>query len=304
MIDEYRNNKAPEFAPQKENKAVKEVFRVNENMSTSENVEVKENSDFNAAKRDAKTQKSSRNRALSVLTSSLVGVVGVVVAGMTNLLNVKFKAEFDSMELRLSEDKILYSISVKDMTEKEYLMIYPERDGVKLGSVKLIDEDEDGVIKGFYPIDKEYINAHTNKTVKYVFNLRGLVGLDVERLFDRYVVPIKNYQAEFKGVEGHCECGVDGYYYFTMDFKDEGGLFKDFEAYIVDSFYDDADEQSKPNHIAHCTFNDNLHSEQRIFVGGLQGSNGRLFIKYKTADGAQHVVKDTEDGLDGIKITM
>lgn len=303
MIDEYGNKKAPEYTPLTENKPAKEVLRFVENKMPDENVAVKENLDFNANKKDKAKTKSSRNKAMSVLTSSLVGVVGVVVAGMTNLLNVKFKAEFDSMELRLSEDRINYSISVKDMTEKEYLMIYPERDGVKLDGVKLIDEDGDGVIKGFYPIDKEYINAHTNKTVKYVFNLRGLVGLDVERLFDRYVVPIKNYQAEFKGVEGHCECGVDGYYYFTMDFKDEGGLFKDFEAYIVDTFYDEEDE-NKDSHIAYCTFNDNLHSEQRIFVGSLQGSNGRLFIKYKTADGVQHVVKDTEDGLDGIKITM
>lgn len=305
MIDEFGNNKAPEYTPLVENKPSKEILRFSENKVATENVAVKENIEFDGVKKDKTKTKSSRNKAMSVLTSSLVGVVGVVVAGMTNLLNVKFKAEFDLVELRLSEDRILYSINVKDMTEKEYLIIYPERDGAKLDSFELVDEDNDGVIKGEFPLDREYIDNHKNQTVKYVFNLRGLVGLDVERLFDRYVVNVKNYEVKLPGLKNlHCECNNDGHFYFTIDYEDEGGLLKDFEAYITDSFYEGASEASRPNHISYCTFNDNLHSEQRIYVGSLQGSNGRLFVKYKTADNQQHVIKDPDDGFDGIKITM
>ena len=306
MIDEYSNKKASEFTPQNESKFSKEIVAISENKPVTENVPVKENVEFDGKQKDKKSVAKSRDRAMSVMTSSLVGVIGIAVVGMTNLLNVKFKAEYESFELRLAENRVVYSIKVKDMTEKEYLMIYPERDGLKLESQRfeLSDVNSEGYIKGEYTLDADYIASHKNKKIDYKFRLRGLVGLDVERLFDNYDVTIKNFSYSFNGVSGHCTCSVDGYYHFTMDYKDEGGLLTDFEAYIVDSFYDSVEEEDKVNHIAYCTFNDDLHSEQKIFIGNLEGSKGRLFVKYKSADGEQHVVKDQNDGLDGIQITM
>ena len=306
MIDEYSNKKAPEFASQSENKVIRENIAISENKPVLENVPASESTDFNVKKPVTKSKEKARNRAMAALTSSVVGVIGLVVAGMTNLLNVKLKAEFDEVEYR--DGLIVYSINVKDITEKEYIIIYPERDGKKLDPIKLIDEDNDGVIKGQFEVDKEYIEKqmemHDNINIKYVLNLRGLVGLDVERLFDRYVVRIDKFTSKFHDVKGHCECGVDGYYYFTMNFEDDGGLFTDFKAYIVDDFYDGASsEAEKANHIAYCTFSDNLHDEQKIFVNDLKGSNGRLFIKY-LADGVEEIVKDPTDGQDGIRITM
>ena len=124
-------------------------------------------------------------------------------------------------------------------------------------------------------------------------NLRGLVGLDVERLFDRYVVSIDKFTSHFDDIEWHCECSVDGYFYFKMNFEDDGDLFSDFEAYIVDNFYENAtssDEQE--NHISRCTFSDNLHDEQRIFVENLQGSQGKLVIKYNKDGETDKVVQE------------
>ena len=295
MIDEYSNSKAPEYTPQRENRVIRENLVAKENLSVNENVTVKENQDFNAKRAPGlKDKQKARNRAMSVLTSSLVGVVGVVVAGMTNLINVKMKAEFEGVEFR--DGEIFYDINVKDMTEKEYLIVYPERDTKKLDPIKLIDEDGDGVIKGSFPIDKEYIEKqqeiHDNISVKYVLNLRGLVGLDVERLFDRYVVSIDKLTSFFDEITGHCECGVDGYYYFTMHFEDYGGLFSDFEAYIIDGFYETASEEEKENHIAHCKFSDNLHDEQRVFVENLQGSHGKLVIKYQKEGEAGKTIRE------------
>ena len=282
-MDEYGNRRALEHNPQVENKTFKENVSIIENRPIKENIAAKENLEFDG-KSSRKTDKiKARNKALSVLTSSLVGVIGLVVAGMTNLVNIKFKAKFNSVEYR--DGQLVYSINVKDMTEKENLTIYQSRDTIKLEPVSLVDEDGDGLIEGAIDVDRDYIERQLerkdNVNVKYVLDLRGVVGLEVERLFDRWVVRIDKYTSKFEDVEGYCNCGVDGYYYFKMNFEDDGGLFSNFEAYIIDDFYDEnAREEEKPKHIAYCTFSDDLHEEQRIFVLDLQGSRGTLVIKY------------------------
>lgn len=293
-MDEYGNKRAPELNPQVENKVTREnVFAV-ENKTANENIVAKENIEFDG-KSSRKTDKiKARNKAISVLTSSLVGVVGLVVAGMTNLVNIKFKAKFNDVEYR--DGQLFYSINVKDMTEKENLTIYQSRDTTKLEPVRLVDEDGDGLIEGSIEVDRDYIERQLerkdNVNVKYVLDLRGVVGLEVERLFDRWVVRIDKYTSKFEDVTGYCNCGVDGYYYFTMNFEDDGGLFTDFEAYIEDDF----------GNKAKCEFTDNLHDEQKIFVLDLQGSHGKLVIKYK-ADGEETFVKG-EDGNNWIEISM
>ena len=295
-MDEYGNRRAPELNPQSENKVFRENITALENKAVSENIIAKENIEFDG-KSSRKTDKiKSRNRALSVLTSSLVGVVGLVVAGMTNLVNIKFKAKFNSVEYR--DGQLVYSINVKDMTEKENLTIYQSRDTTKLEPVSLVDDDGDGVIEGAIDVDRDYIERQLerkdNVNVKYVLDLRGIVGLEVERLFDRWVVRIDKYTSKFENVTGHCRCGEDGHYYFKMNFEDDGGLFSNFEAYIIDEFYDEnASEEEKAKHIAYCTFSDNLHDEQRIFVLDLQGSRGTLVIKYNKEGVDEKVVVRT-----------
>ena len=291
-MDEYGNRVAPEFNPQVENKFTNENAFAVENKAAFENVTAKENFEFDGKSLRKTDKTKSRNKAMSVLTSSLVGVVGLVVAGMTNLVNIKFKAKFNDVEYR--DGQIHYSIDVKDMTEKEYLIIYQSRDTIDLEPVRLEDEDGDGLITGAIDVDKEYIEKQfenkENAKVRYVLNLRGMVGLDVERLFDRYVVKIDKFTSNFEDVEGYCNCGVDGYYYFTMNFKDDAGLFSNFEAYIIDDFYESTSEQDKAKHISYCTFSDNLHEEQRIFVLDLQGSRGTLVIKYNK-DGVEDKIE-------------
>ena len=300
MLDEFGNKKISEFTSQEENKAAREnVFAV-ENKAVNENVSVKENIDF-GAKSSGKTDKiKSRNKAISVMTSSLVGVIGLVVAGMTNLVNVKYNAEFD--RVKYIDGEIQYSINVKDLTEKENLTIYLSRDTKKLEPIRYEQtEMKEGVIEGVIPVDQDYIQrqlaSSNNVTIKYVLELRGVVGLDVERLFDRYVVRIDKFTSAFDSVEGYCNCGVDGYYYFTMNFEDDGGLFTKFQAYIIDDFYESAPDDEKSKHISYWAYSDgiaskeeiesiNLHDEQRIFVLDLQGSHGTLVIKY-TKDGVE-----------------
>lgn len=293
-IDEYGNKVAPEINSQTENKSFKENVVFKENKAVLENVNVVENKEFDGKSSGKTAKKDKRSRAMSVMSTSLIGVVGLVVAGLTNLVNVKFKAKFNEVEYR--DGQIVYSLNVSDMTEKEYLRLYPERDAKKLDAIELVDEDGDGYIEGSFEVDHEYIEkqlaSSNNVSIRYTLNLRGMVGLDVERLFDRYVVKIDKFTSIFHNVKGYCNCGVDGYYYFTMNFEDDGGQFTDFVAYIIDSVGNRAD----------CEFTDNLHDEQRIFVSNLQGSKGRLHIEYKENDSPVSI--KGADGLDGIEIDM
>lgn len=294
MLDEFGNKKISEFKSQEENKVARENVFAKENKSINENITAKENIEFDG-KSLRKTDKiKSRNKAISVMTSSLVGVIGLVVAGMTNLVNIKYKAEFD--HVKYVDGEIQYSINVKDLTSKENLTIYQSRDTKKLDPIRYEQMDmKEGVIEGVIPVDQDYIQrqleASDNVTIKYVLELRGVVGLDVERLFDRYVVRIDKFTSTFEDVEGYCNCGVDGYYYFTMHYEDDGGLFSNFEAYIIDDFYESASDAEKERHIAYCTFSENPHDEQRIFVLDLQGSHGTLVIKYLKDGADQQVVK-------------
>lgn len=283
MADEYGNRRISEFNAQSENRVTRETVFAAENKSAQENVSIKENLEFDGKSSRKIDKIKSRNKALSVMTSSLVGVIGLVVAGMTNLVNIKYKADFK--KVKYVDGEIQYSINVKELTSKENLTIYQSRDTKKLDPIvyKNIDMKE-GVIEGVIPVDQDYIQrqltSSDNVSIKYVLELRGLVGLDVERLFDRWVVRIDKFTSEFKDITGYCNCGVDGYYYFTMNFTDDGGLFSNFEAYIIDDFYETASEQEKEKHIAYCTLSENLHDEQRIFVLDLQGSRGTLVIRY------------------------
>ena len=182
-MDEYGNRIAPEFNPQVENKFTNENAFAVENKAAFENVTAKENIEFDG-KSPRKTDKTkSRNKAMSVLTSSLVGVVGLVVAGMTNLVNIKFKAKFNDVEYR--DGQIHYSIDVKDMTEKEYLIIYQSRDTIDLEPVRLEDEDGDGLITGAIDVDKEYIEKQfENKEILHIIDTSNKLAdtLDVSCL--------------------------------------------------------------------------------------------------------------------------
>ena len=71
MFDEYSNKKAPEFNKQVENKSYGENLFAAENKSVSENIRVKENIEFDGKSRKKPGNLKARNKASSVLTTSL-----------------------------------------------------------------------------------------------------------------------------------------------------------------------------------------------------------------------------------------
>ena len=296
MFDEYGNHNPQEFNPQVENKVAREnVFAV-ENKNISENISAKENIELDG-KSPRKTDKiKARNKAMAALTSSLVGVVGLVVAGMTNLVNIKFKLKYKEAEY--IDSQFVFTVDVQNMTEKEQVVIYQYRNGNLINSTTYkVDDVVNGEIRGSIPVDKEYIEQQLeengNINIDCEFVLRGLIGLDVERWFGTFEHTIDKYTSYFNGAEGYCNCGVDGYYYFTMNFEDDHGLFSEFEAYIIDDLYNDASDDDKPNHISYWKPNGNLHDEQRIFVLDLEGSTGTLVIKYSKQGESEKVMWTT-----------
>ena len=276
MADEFENRRAPEVNPQVENKIVRENYVVQENKTVSENVSVKENLDT-VGKAPRKVIKKGRVN-IALLSAGLVGAVSLALVGITTLVNVKMKAKFENV--KYNDGKIEYRINVSNMTEKETLSVYSSRDTGASVPTQVFDEDGDGIIEGAIEIDKSYIaerfENEENVDIKYTVDLKGMVGLDIIRSFDSYEVHINKKVAKFYYVEGHCHCGVDGYYYFTMNYEDYQGIFSDFKAWIEDDF----------GNKAYCTFSDNLYEEQKIYVlENLEGSHGKLVIKYKADDG-------------------
>jgi hypothetical protein len=277
MADEFGNRNAPEVNSQVENKIAKENVVALENKPVSENIEVKENLD--TVGKPKQVNKNAGKKRLNVLSAGLVGVVSFALIGVTSLVNVKMKAEFDDKKVAYEEGKISYTLSVKEMTEKETLSIYVIRDNVRQEKIELKDEDGDGLIEGKIDVDKNYLDEKFSsgkpETVTYKLDLKGVVGLNVERYFDSVTVTIDQVVSEFYYVEGHCNCGSDGYYYFTMVFDDIDHIFSNFEAYIVDDY----------GNKAICKFSDNLYDEQKIYVADLVSSHGKLVIKYTADDG-------------------
>lgn len=285
--DEFSNSiNIKEGSSFEEAKVVKESQINPEAKLAPEATQISEESNQQVAQ---KPREAKKNNALAALSGSLIGIISAVTFGLTTMLNVTMSAEFD--EVTYDAGVISYSINVENLTEKETLTLY-FKDGVT-GEITpydltTADEDGDGVIQGTITIDALTANdicaQDPNASVKYELSLKGVVGLNVERAFDNYVVKFSTMSSEFRTVSGECHCGVDGCYHFTMDFQDDLGIFSDFKAYIVD--YE--------GNSSYCTFTENLHDEQKIFVGDLKGSKCTFNLEYKnsTLENLQSVTMD------------
>lgn len=277
MTNDELNQGVGEFNPQNENKSFAENVAIKENVIVNENQAVEESIPA-PKKAPGKLNEKKKEHALSVLSGGLAATVGAVLVGMTSYVNVKMSADFS--DVKYEDGKIVYAINVQDMTEDETLTIYPYRDNGALDAISVRDEDGDGLIEGVIELDKEYIrtrlDSSDNVTVNYVLELKGVVGLNIERSFDRWVVRIDKMTSKFEDVESWCTCSEDGCYNFQMNFEDDNDLFTNFEAWITDDFGNES----------HCSFTENLHDVQKIYVLDLQGAHGFLHIRYQ-ADGVE-----------------
>lgn len=266
--------------------------KIPENQIQADHIELRDNAPFeemtaqseftavqdenNQPKEQEETVERPKNKKsfLASLSTSLVVVVAAAVVGITNLLNVNLNATFNDELTKYVDGKIQYSIDVTDLTEKESLKLYLYEDQELIETFALVDEENDGIIDGEIEVDKEKIQTKLdqadNVRVEYRLDLKGEVGLNVERAFDSYVFQIDKFYSTIDSVDMHCECSVDGCYHFLINFTDPLEKFTEFEAWIED----------ENGNVATCEFSDDLHAEQKIFVGNMTTSRCKLFIRY------------------------
>ena len=267
------NKKIPENQIQQEQIDIRDNAPIEEMTAQNEFVAAQ---DENNQPKEQETVERPKNKKnfLSSLSTSLIVVVAAAVVGITNLLNVNLNATFNDELTKYVDGIIQYSIDVKDLTEKESLKLYLYEDQELIETFALVDEENDGIIDGEIIVDKEKIQAKLDQSenvrVEYRLDLKGNVGLNVERAFDSYVFQIDKFYSTIDSVDMHCECSVDGCYHFLINFSDPLGKFTEFEAWIED----------ENGNIATCEFSDDLHAEQKIFVGNMTTSRCKLFIKY------------------------
>jgi len=231
---------------------------------------------------EVKTEKKKTN--LSFMSMGTVAVISSALIGITSLINVAMTASFT--EVKNEDSKIQYSVETENFTDEESLSIYLLEDGKQIQIIELKDEDKDGIIQGEIPLDGASVAEKVSKSgtgkLSYRLTLKGVVGLEVEREFDSYLVEIQNVNSKFNKVEGECFCSRDGTYHFTMDFEDDMGIFTDFKAEIKDTF----------GNASQCIFTDNLHELQKINVCDLKGSTATLIITFMAKGELQTVTLD------------
>ena len=295
-MDEFKKD-VPENSFFKENELEKENQVFKENVPAKENTEAKEYSDSNLSYEEqvkkSKIDQNKKKKALGILTGSLTAIIAGTVFGMTNYLNVKMTANISNFVYE--DSKVSCLINVQDMTDKETLNMYVYEDNNLVDGGKNIYKVDDFVenkLPFVYLIDpdhiKELLKTAPNKQVIYRFDLKGVVGLNVEREYDSYILKIDEVkQSEEIKVTGECTCSIDHCYNFTLDFVDSYNLYYDFEAYIEDSF----------GNTSYCSWENDVHETQKINVLDLVGSKATLHISYSCKGQEERIKIDQEINL-------
>jgi len=225
------------------------------------------------------TQAANRKKLLKILTGSLVTAGAASAFGVTTLINVGMSASFN--EVNYQDGCIFFEINAKNVNEDSVLLLHFLEGDKEIDSYDYSEQAytaEDGVIKGSIELTSEMLNsfntrlAEKNTDVTFELTLTGDVGLDVVRTFDSYKVQFYHAESVFKKVEGECHCGVDGYYYFTLIYSDDYGIFEGFKAYI---------EDAEGNKFECLDLNDdNAHEQHRISVVDAASSACKLVVTY------------------------
>ena len=225
------------------------------------------------------TQTANRKKLLKILTGSLVTAGAASAFGVTTLINVGMSASFN--EVNYQDGCIFFEFNTKNVTEDSILLLHFAEGDKEIESYDYSEQaytSEDGIIKGSIELSKEMLDsfntklADKNTDVTFELTLTGEVGLDVTRTFDSYKIQFYHAESVFEKVEGECHCGVDGYYYFTLIYTDDYGIFEGFKAYI---------EDANGNKFECLDLNDdNAHEQHRISVVDAASSACKLVVTY------------------------
>lgn len=274
-MDELNRNSAPERREYDEYRSAAENIRFNESAGVHEYESYNESSGNSSREPSSNMDRQKKKTALSSLSTGVVAAISAAAVGITGMLNVGMDAKLKKADFQ--DGAVRYCVSVENMTDEETLKATLSNGDEIIFSEYLKDEDGDGIIEGTIPLDAETVNSSLNAntgTLPLHLTLSGNVGLNLERDFDRYRIDIENMESVFNSVSGKCKCTEDGCYHFKMDFKDDMHIFNDFKARIEDNFGNSSE----------CTFTDDLHGDQTIYVSNLKGAQATLILTY-LADG-------------------
>lgn len=281
MNDEFSRNQAPEINEFLEYQTSPDNPAVKEAASSAEYEAYEEYTDNEGKVFNTPQTKSKKSRALSTLSVGVVSSIAAVALGMTSWINVGMKASFNDVTFR--DGIVSYEVQVESMTENETLTARLFNGEELLFEQNLTDEDGDGLIVGEIQLDSEKVNNLLSEKAgrqAYRLNLSGVVGLDIERKFDSFVIELTKMESRFDSVTGQCHCGEDGCFHFNLNYTDDMQVFGNFAAKIEDAY----------GNTSYCEFTDDLHEEQTIFVSDLKGTEGVLTVTY-TAEGKPQTVK-------------
>ena len=224
-------------------------------------------------------QAADRKKLLRILTGSLVTAGAASAFGVTTLINVGMSASFN--EVNYQDGCIYFEFNAKNVNSDSVLLLHFAEGDKEIESYDYSEQaytSEDGIIKGSIELTKDMLDsfntklAEKNTDVTFELTLTGDVGLDVVRTFDSYKVQFYHAESVFERVEGECHCGIDGYYYFTLIYSDDYGIFEGFKAYI---------EDAEGNKFECLDLNDdNAHEQHRISVVHAASSACKLVVTY------------------------
>lgn len=219
---------------------------------------------------NAQTIRPKRKNYTTIAATAIVGVVGLGVIASSGLINLNMDGSIN--EISYVDNKLVYDIDVNDVNKDNsiYFEIYDNGKSVMKYDV-ISKENFDGNRKGEFPLDElDILSKDLTLGLKYTVRLKGDTGL-IDRTYDSWVLEIEGVSSEFNGALLTCDCAVSGYLLIDIDFKDDYGVYSDFEATLVDS----------SNVSRECVFSDNLHETQKIFVLDLAGGEATFTLRYK-----------------------
>ena len=190
--------------------------------------------------------------ATTIATTAIAAIVGGITV-MTTTVTTNVDVQIESIVA--SYNSIDYDIwatgdtSSLQLTIKNDFEVYTMdlTEGENVGKVEKLKSNMD------YTITITY-DDFLSKTTAY----RGVITTLSAK---EYVTDPNSFKLDYL-----CQCGVDGKFYFTMDFRDDYKYWYDFEATLTDN----------EGHVSACVFTSDLYAVQTIKVVDYDGKGNDL----------------------------
>lgn len=274
-LDQETNKEPEEFKNSKEfNRDPKEEIFAKEYISGAEMDE--SNKEYATKVKVERIKKDAAAGGKLATGAAVVGVASLIVIGTSGLVNINMDGKIEN--LLFQDNHVVYEVNVSDM-EKGNTMYFEIYEGTASNAISTkeiisdVTEPLTDVVSGVLDVDDLNIQEKlkTEDSLKYTFRLCGNTGL-VNRTYDSWILEINEYESIFRTVSYMSDYGNSGTFVFEMDFSDDYGIFTDFEAYIKDS----------EGTVRYCTFKENLHEQQSIFILDLAGGEAYFELSFNS----------------------